>query len=80
MSAVVQDLKFTKQALETLLAEAQAGHAVSLDGMEVNVAALCEAVAALPRPEAQACIDDMEAMIQTLDELMTVLKEAHDAG
>lgn len=74
--------------LETRLAEATAaigtvremadtGAAVRLDGFEAGVAALCEEIDSLPRPERAALKPALIALIDSLGALAAALERQH---
>ena len=55
------------------------GTPVDLSGLDTTMAALCAAVVALPKEQAEALKPRLIALKDELDELETRLREGHDA-
>jgi len=67
------DLAAVAAALAEAGAQAEAGAAIDLAGLDASVADLCAAVEALPRGEGRAFRDDLLALLAALDRLAATL-------
>ena len=78
VNSIEKDLKTQIGVIGEAVSRVKAGVIMNIDGVEQQVAQICEKISALPEGDAQALEQSMAEMIGKLEELAQVLSEFQD--
>lgn len=74
-ATIGKELETTLEYVRDCQARISKGEELELNGLDDSVIALCDAIARLPKAQADAVEEQMGALIEALEELSHIVKE-----